>query len=136
MRNGLPGHLNSAPRAASIGDDLNYEAVEPLRDGQIAHYRPSDFINGAGLASHVVIRNPKPVIILDGVYSGRPALADAVDIAVLVELPDELRRSQLIAREGLAFMKGWHPIWDVAEDYYFAHVCPPSRYDFTITSPG
>jgi len=115
---------------------LKYEAIEPLRDGQIAHYRPSDFTNGAGLASQVVICNPKPVIILDGVYSGRPELAGIVDVAVLVALPDELRLSRLIAREGLAFMNKWHAIWDMAEDYYFAHVCPPSRYDLVLTSAG
>jgi len=111
---------------------LEDEAVEPLRDGRIAHYHPSDFNNGAGLAPHVVTCDPKSVIILDGAYSGRPELAEIVDIAVLIELPDGLRRSRLLAREGAAFMNRWHPIWDLAEDYYFAHVCPPSRYDFVF----
>lgn len=132
MKNGLLGRPDSAPHAASTGDALEDEAVEPLRDGRIAHYHPSDFNNGAGLAPHVVTCDPKSVIILDGAYSGRPELAEIVDIAVLIELPDGLRRSRLLAREGVAFMNRWHPIWDLAEDYYFAHVCPPSRYDFVF----
>ncbi len=129
--------LAQTPRQrAACGIDwrrLKGEAVGPLRDGRIAHYHPSDFINGAGLASHMVIGDPKAVIILDGAYSGRPELAEIVDIAVLIELPDGLRRSRLMAREGAAFMNRWHPIWDSAEDYYFRHVCPPSRYDFVFT---
>lgn len=129
--------LAQTPRQrAACGIDwrrLKGEAVGPLGDGRIAHYHPSDFINGAGLASHMVTCHPKSIIILDGAYSGRPELAEIVDIAVLIELPDGLRRSRLMAREGAAFINRWHPIWDSAEDYYFTHVCPPSRYDFVFT---
>lgn len=111
---------------------LEYEAIAPLRDGRVARYQPFDFDDGMGLAPHGVVCNPQPVVILDGIYSGRPELAGIVDIAVLIELPDGLRRRRLTVREGTAFMKNWHPLWDVAGDYYFAHVCPPSRYDFVF----
>jgi len=111
---------------------LRDEVVAPLGDGRVAHYYPFDFLSGTGLAPRLITCDPRAVIILDGAYSGRPELAEIVDIAVLIELPDGLRRSRLMAREGAAFTDRWHPIWDSAEDYYFTHICPPSRYDFVF----
>lgn len=123
-------------RAAGVIDwhRLSEEVIEPLRACRSARYHPFDFNHGVGLARHVITCSPSPVVILDGAYSGRPELADLVELAVLVELPDGLRRRWLIAREGAAFMNAWHPLWDAAEDYYFAHICPPSRYDLVLTA--
>lgn len=79
-------------------------------------------------------RKPKPVILLDGVYSARPELADLVDLAVLAEAPnDRARRQRLIAREGEAFMNAWHALWDAAEDHYFSLVRPRSAFDLNVT---
>ncbi len=112
---------------------LRREVVEPLRAGQRARYHPFDFAKGSGLARHTITHDPRPIVILDGAYSGRPELADIVDIAALLELSDGVRRGRLIAREGPAFMAAWHPVWDAAEDHYFTNICPPSRYDFVLT---
>ena len=75
------------------------------------------------------------MIVLDGVYSARPELADLIDLAILVEAADDtVRRQRLLAREGAPFMDAWHRRWDVAEDYYFTHVRPRSSFDLVITS--
>jgi uridine kinase len=114
---------------------LRTEALEPLLAGRPADYRPFDFATGTGLAAHTIRREPAPLILLDGVYSGRPELADLVDLAVLVELPDNLaRRRRLVAREGPLFMTAWHALWDEAEDYYFTHIRPPATFDLVVTS--
>jgi uridine kinase len=72
------------------------------------------------------------VIILDGAYSARPELADIIDVSVLIEVSDRLRRERLRVREGEAFMKKWHAMWDSAEDYYFSQVRPKESFDLVI----
>jgi uridine kinase len=106
---------------------LRREALEPLLAGRPAAWRP--FYT----AETPVVVEPKSVIVLDGVYSGRPELIDLVDLAVLVVMPDDqARRRRLVAREGESFMAGWHRLWDAAEEHYFASVAPRSRFDLVI----
>ena len=108
--------------------------MKPLIADRKAEWHPFDFAAGVGLASHTVSRDPNDVILLDGVYSGRPELSDMVDLTVLVEAPDELtRRRRLIARESEPFMTSWHALWDAAEDYYFTQVRPRSTFDLIVT---
>jgi para-aminobenzoate synthetase len=70
--------------------------------------------------------------VLDAVYSGRPELADLVDLAVLVTLADEMRRARLVARDGEAYTQRWHAIWDSAEEHYFTRVRPPESFDIIV----
>lgn len=79
--------------AAAEGVDLYFdwqrlrrETLEPLRAGRVARYRPFDWRAGAGLAEQVVEVIPTPVIVVDGIYNGRPELRDVVDVSVLVRL--------------------------------------------------
>lgn len=130
---------SAAERAAQCIDwqRLRTAALVPLRADRTAAWHPFDFHRGAGLATHQVTRAPAAVIVLDGIYSARPELADLVDLVVLVEADDALRRGRLRAREGAAFMDAWHRLWDAAEDYYFTKVQPPSSFDLIInTGPG
>lgn len=109
---------------------LRTEALEPLLAGRAAVYSPFDFAAAFGLAAQTVRVEPAPVILLDGVYAGRPELADLVDLAVLVEMTDErARRERLLLREGPGFMDGWHALWDEAEDHYFTHTRPRDAFD-------
>ncbi|HET7077857.1 MAG TPA: hypothetical protein VFM49_10455 [Chloroflexia bacterium] len=125
-----------ADKAALVIDwrRMRAEALEPLLAGRPAAWHPFDFQAGEGLAAHTVTRDPAPVIVLDGVYSARPELADLVDLAILVEAADDsVRRQRLLAREGAPYMAAWHRRWDAAEDYYFTHVRPRSSFDRVIT---
>ncbi len=75
---------------------------------------------------------PPRDIVVDGIYSGRPELADVVDVSVLVETPAAERRRRLIARgHG---NDAWWPRWDAAENLYFATIRPASSYDLVV--PG
>lgn len=111
---------------------LRTEALEPLLAGRSAHWHPFDFAAGTGSALKTVECQAAPVILLDGAYSARPELADIIGISVLLELPDAIRRTRLVCREGAAFMTGWHATWDAAEDYYFTHIRPPQTFDIVI----
>jgi uridine kinase len=114
---------------------LRTEVLEPLRAGRSAAYRPFDWKSWAGLSPEWVQVPLAPVVLLDGVYSGRPELADLIDLAVLIEMSDDqARRRRLVLREGAEYMASWHAIWDAAEDYYFTHVRTPEFFDLQVIS--
>jgi uridine kinase len=129
--------LTAAERADRCIDwrRLRTEVLEPLHAGRPADWHPFDFAAGEGLAGHTIHADAAPVIILDGVYSGRPELREHIDLAVLVDAPDDqVRRERLVTREGAPFMAAWHALWDVAEDFYFTHVCPPESFDLVVVT--
>lgn len=76
-----------------------------------------------------------PVVILEGVYSGRPELDDIVGLRVLVDVPDEVRRQQLLGREGDEYRADWEDRWSSAEDHYFGTVMTEDRFDLVLR-PG
>jgi len=77
--------------------------LEALRRGQATDYHPYDWDGDIdGPAAHVVTVEPAHVVILDGAYSARPELADLLDLRVLLDVPAEVRRAQLLAREGMS----------------------------------
>jgi uridine kinase len=117
---------------------LRAEALEPLLAGQPATWHPFDFATGQrpdgtyAVSPDLVRREPAPLIILDGAYSSRPELADLTALTILVDLPQEVRLKRLDAREAPDFLASWHARWDVAEDYYFTQVRPPSAFDLVV----
>jgi uridine kinase len=130
-----------AERAAQAVDwrRLRVEALEPLKAGRPARWRPFDFeaVQADGtypLRAAPEVRAPAAVIVLDGAYSSRPELADLIDLSVLVEAPAAVRRTRLAAREPAAFLVEWHARWDAAEAYFFGQVRPPSAFDLVVST--
>ena len=132
--------LTPAARAAAALDwrRLRAEALEPLLAGHTAKWHAFDFEAGEQrdgtylVAAHLVERQPCAVIILDGAYSTRPELADLIDLSVLIDIPLEIRRSRLGAREDPRFLGAWHARWDEAEESYFERVRPASSFDLVV----
>lgn len=114
---------------------MRAQVLEPLLANKPASWHPLDFqpeIGCIGWKEEKVTLQPAPVILVDGVYSARPELSDLVDLAVLVEADDAVRRKRLVLREGQGFMQRWHRLWDSAEEYYFAQICPRSSFDLIV----
>lgn len=111
------------------------EVLQPLRSGVQASWHPFDWETMEGLAPDPITAQPSSLVILDGAYSSRPELADLIDLAILVTLPDGVRRARLERREGEDYMSEWHSIWDEAEEYYFGTVRPPEAFDVVIHRP-
>ncbi len=129
--------LSAAEKVEKVIDwqRMRTQALEPLLAKRQASWHPLDFlpeIGWVGWKNEIVTLQPTPVILVDGVYSARPELADLVDLAVLVEANEEERRKRLVMREGQGFMQRWHALWDSAEDYYFTDVCPRSSFDIIV----
>lgn len=111
---------------------LRNEVLEPLLAGRMASWHPFDFQTWQGLSSTTLTANPGQIIILDGIYSARPELADLIALSVLIETPNEERRARLVNREGANTMRAWHQVWDEAEDFYFTQLRPRQSYDLVI----
>lgn len=117
---------------------LRHCVLEPLRTGRRAVWHPFDFAAGErpdgsyGTATHIEARDAAPVVLVEGAYSARPEVADLLDLTVLVDAPETVRRARLEAREEGAFLQAWHERWDAAEVYYFRHVRPMGSFDVVI----
>jgi uridine kinase len=111
---------------------LRREALEPLIAGKAASWHPYDFETGAIQAPHTKTANPAEIIILDGVYSGRPELSDLVDLAVFIDLDDKERRARLVKRESKNYVDEWMQRWSEAEEYYFTHRRPEETFDLVV----
>lgn len=113
-------------------------ALEPLRRGRPAVWSPFDFAAGErsdgsyAMSTRVKRRDPANVVVLDGAYSARPELADLLDLCILIDTSEAVRRARLEARESPAFLRAWHDRWDAAEAYYFRHVRPASSFDVVV----
>lgn len=130
--------MTAAEKVAHVIDWRRQRPVlEALRRGEAASYQPYDWDDDAndGLAPHVVAVEPAPVVILDGVYSARPELADLLDLRVLLDTDDEVRRAQLLAREGDLYRAEWEARWAEAELHYFGTVMPPGAFDLVLCAP-
>ena len=107
--------------------------LEALRAGREARYHAFDWNAFDGrLETEMTRHAPRPCIVLEGVYSARPELADLVDLRVLVRVPDNVRLARLLAREG--GIGRWERQWHEAEEHYFAHVPPPAAFDVIVES--
>jgi uridine kinase len=131
--------VNYSPEA-KVADAIDWkrlrsEALEPLLAGKSASWHPLDFqpeVGWVGWKKESIKVRPTDVVILDGAYAARPELSDLIDIKVLLQLEDKVRRERLQKREGEEFMVRWHKIWDSAEDYYFSNLRPTNSYDLVL----
>ena len=127
--------MSAADKAAYVIDwRAQRPVLEALHRGEPVSYHPYDWDDEAndGWAPHVVTVVPAPVVILDGAYSARPELADLLDLRVLLMIDDDVRRAQLLAREGDLYRSDWEARWTEAELHYFGTVMPPDAFDLVL----
>lgn len=125
--------MSPAERAARCIDwrRLRCGALHPLSRGRRASWHPFDVSTASGLSADVVTVEPSDIVVVDGIYSSRPELADMMALTVLVDTPADTRRRRHDIREG-GDESMWHHIWDAAEDYYLEHVRPPGSFDLVV----
>jgi uridine kinase len=107
---------------------LRDEALEPLRAGRGAAFRRFDWERGAGLDGTVLV-TPDPLVILEGVFSASPELANLVDRSVYVDTPEPERLRRLRAQ---VTPEEWDDEWLTAEHAYFGLIRPPSAFDLIV----
>lgn len=128
-----------AMKASGVIDWRRQRAVlEQLRHRGVAEWYPFDWeaddwdSDVVPLAREVVVATARSLVILEGAYSCRPELHDALDLRVLLDTPCDVRRQRLLEREGAAYRSEWEARWSVAEEYYFGTVMPPARFDLIL----
>jgi molybdopterin-guanine dinucleotide biosynthesis protein A/uridine kinase len=110
---------------------LRSEALAPLLERQAACYMPYDWEAGDGSLASEKQLPAADVIIIDGVYSARPELADLIDLRVLVDVEPGVRYQRLAQRQDAPM---WAEFWDRAERHYFTEVQPPEVFDLWIST--
>lgn len=112
--------------------------LSQLRSNGVGSWRPFDWdahdwdSDDVPLQTEPLWSVSAPVVVLEGAYSARPELHDLLDLRVLLEVPSEVRRRQLLEREGDEYRSDWEARWSGAEDHYFASVMPPARFDLVL----
>ncbi|MEZ2409269.1 uridine kinase [Bosea sp. RCC_152_1] len=129
---------DDSPRArasACIDWTRQRHVLEVLRTGREAVWQAFDWETFDGrLCDQPTRLVPKPVVIVEGVYAGRPELADRVDLRVVLVVADEARTVRLLAREGV--IGRWERQWHEAEDFYFQTIMPPAAFDIIVEFSG
>ncbi len=77
---------------------------------------------------------PRPVVILEGVYAARPELADLLDLRVSLVAPDDVRLARLTERERT--IGRWERQRHEAEDFYFKDIMPTASFDIVLNAFG
>ena len=111
---------------------MRAEALEPLRAGREAVFRPYDWDAGAVSRARTRVA-PSDLVLLEGVYSGAPELGDLVDRAICVDTPEPERLRRL---RGRIAPEDWDYEWLAAEQEYFAGVRPLHSFDLVIGGTG
>jgi uridine kinase len=113
--------------------------LEQLRDRRFAEWHPFDWHakdwdgEPVPLAAEPVVAPAARVVLLEGAYSCRPELHDLLDLRVLLDVSHQIRRRQLLEREGDAYRAEWEARWSMAEDHYFRSVMPPEHFDLVLS---
>lgn len=125
----LPSH-SRPPRLEDYYDweRMRSEALEPLRSGRSAVFSEFDWEHSRLGEDTTVCWHP--VVLLEGVFSAAPQLADLVDISVLVTAPEQVRLERLRRRIS---PEEWDSGWLAAEEIYFSSVRPPSSFDLVVS---
>ena len=117
---------------------LRDQVIVPLLEGKPAKWHAFDFSSGLradgtyAMENDVKQREPADVILLEGAYSASSKIADLVDLAILMDVPDKERHTRLESREDQEFLIKWHKRWDEVEEFYFTLVRPKNSFDLIV----
>lgn len=127
----LRGDSAEVRAAACIDWTRQRSVLEALRAGRMAVWRAFDWEAFDGrLSDAPTSLEPKPIVILEGVYAARPELADLLDLRVMLSVADDVRTARLLSREGS--IGEWERQWHDAEAVYFQAVMPPEMFDIVF----
>ena len=107
---------------------LDVHVLRPLRRGEPSRYRLYDWVAGKRL-DWVDVRS-EGIVLVDGVYSMRPELIDAYDLAVYVDTEPQRRAARLAKRPD---NPTWAERWAIGFDWYIDHMRVKERADVVVS---
>ncbi|MFI0961153.1 uridine kinase [Streptomyces sp. NPDC021080] len=113
---------------------LRDELLTPLATGHDAYYRRYDWPSGSLAADEAHAVACDGIVLVEGVYTARPELADHYDLIVYVDTPPEESMRRLRARGDDHGPIDWEARWRLAEEHYLSTTRPRERADLVV--PG
>ena len=112
------------------------EVLIPLKEGREVRYSRFDCSTQSLLPPTKVL--PKPLTIIEGVYSLHPELLPFYNSSLFLHIPPELQRERILKRNTPALAKRFFEEWIPMENAYFdatdllgrADLCLGAREDF------
>jgi len=109
------------------------EVLAALKAGRTVQYHAFDWARFDGrLSSDLTRIEPKPILMLEGVYANHPNLRPLIDLSVLIKAPPGDRARRLLARKGA--LTAWERQWHEAEDWYFTTLATPDQFDLAVVN--
>ena len=105
------------------------QVIEPLVRGEPARYQRFDWSTGR-LAEWITVE-PAPIVVIEGVSSGRSEWAEHLAYVVWVETPATTRLARGLERDGDDALDDWRA-WMAAEDAHFERDRTRERADLVI----
>lgn len=105
------------------------QVIEPLVTGGTARYQRYDWPSESLAEWHTV--EPAPIVIIEGVSSGRREWADSLSFVIWVETPRALRLRRGLERDGGQAADDWGR-WMADEDAHYARDPTRERADLVV----
>jgi uridine kinase len=112
---------------------LREEVLLPLTTGRDAVYRRYDWITGDLAPDELHRVSASSIVVVEGVYTARPELADYYDLLVYVDTPREESLRRLRERGDDHGPIDWESRWRLAEAHYLAAARPDKRAHLVVT---
>lgn len=103
--------------------------LAPLRHALPGHWRRWDWLADAWAETHPV--PPGGLLVLEGVGSWSPAIADLVGVLVWVETASDVRLARGLARDGEQMRPQWEQ-WRLDEDALFSRLDTRAHADVLV----
>lgn len=118
----LQPHQRSAQRLMQPGGNIDYErflseVADRLAASKELSYRRYDC--GAGCLQELVVLPPRPLTIIEGVYSMHPLYAHKYDGSIFLYTDRSTQRQRILIRNGAEMLKRFDEEWIPMEDQYF-----------------
>jgi uridine kinase len=115
--------------ATLIHTDDFFHAARPIGADELPMAQYYDWARLRAEALEPALADGKPVILVEGVSAGTPALSDLVTRAVFVQTPEPVRLERLHRR---LTSEEWDEQWLAVERMYF-RIRPPECFDLIVS---
>ena len=120
---------------ASADNPINWwprlldQVINPLARGRAACYQRYDWPTESMAGWHTV--DPAPIVVIEGVSSGRSEWAQHLSFVIWIETPRPIRLARAVERDGADALDDWQE-WMAAEDDHYARDPTRERADVII----
>ena len=127
----------TAERLAEPGGNVDYErfgdeVLTGIKSARAFAYRPFD-CSVMSVGEPITVQ-PNPVTIVEGSYSLHPALADAYDLKIFLDISPEVQSARILQRDGEAMHQRFVTQWIPLEETYFDKLAIRDTCDFVIVN--